>query len=267
MITRDLFELASLDVLGLLDEDERRDFEQAFREAPPAVQSQIRREQLRVTDIDDWLPPVETPASLKPRVLTAVREAIDAVRAGQGRQHVSRKFGPLAVALQRSVSPLWRAAAVGFAAATLVAGYQFLRAVDQVHQVTRIMDSEGAMTAISTQGGAKFVGVLSDKNMNSVAFAQGPGAVAGKDLRAGLYSAAGKGAYLACSLPRIPGGYRLVVLSDDGKSIAREIATLDPAAGQQIITINETIPAGTKLAILPQSAGDDLSSAVLISRA
>ena len=47
MTTHELLELASLDALGLLDADERESFERAFRAAAPAVQAQIRREQLR----------------------------------------------------------------------------------------------------------------------------------------------------------------------------------------------------------------------------
>ncbi|QYU70067.1 hypothetical protein J4558_08100 [Leptolyngbya sp. 15MV] len=43
----DLLEMAVLDTLGLLDEQEQAAFEMAFRSAPPAVQAQVRREQTR----------------------------------------------------------------------------------------------------------------------------------------------------------------------------------------------------------------------------
>lgn len=266
MITRDLFELAHLDVLGLLDDDERREFEQAFREAPPALQAQIRREQLRVTDIDEWLPKAEAPASLKPRVMGAVREAIEAVRAGEGRRAV-RAVGPFALALQRNVSPLWRAAALGFAAATLFVGYQFLNSVSRFNQVTRLVQSEAEMAVFNTRGGAGFARVLNDPKVTTVAFSAGPGAPTKGEPRAGLYSAAGVGAYLYCSLPKTPGGYRLVAVADDGVTIAKEIARFEPGLGQQVIVLPSAIAPGTKLAILPQNAGDDLASALLISRA
>lgn len=266
MITRDLFELANLDVLGLLDEDERREFEQAFREAPPALQAQIRREQLRVTDIDEWLPKVDAPASLKPRVLGAVREAVEAVRAGQGREHVARKIGPFALSLQRNVSPLWRAAALGFAAATLFVGYQFLNSVGRFNQVTELATSEDALSAFNTPGGASFARALRDSTMRSVAFNAGPGAVSGKEPSASVFGADGKGAFLYCSLPKAEGGYRLVVVADDG-SIAKEIARFNPAAGQQVVALPAMIAAGTKLAILPLSAGDNLGAALLVSKA
>lgn len=269
MITRDLFELAHLDVLGLLDDSERREFEQAFREAPPAVQAQIRREQLRQADIEDWLPKVEPAPGLKHGVMQAVQQAIEAVRAGRAREHVALKLGPFALALQRNVSPLWRAAAVGFATATIGLSVAALRLNGYVGQVDQTIRSNGEMQAFLGAGGAGLSRVLSSPQSQSVSFLPGAAVVDAqrKEFQAGLHSAPGYGTYLVCSLPKTQGGYRLVALSDDGKSVAREIASFDPAAGQQIISIKDAIPAGTKLAILPRSAGDNLSAALLVTRA
>ena len=134
MMTRDLFELASLDVLGLLDDEERREFERAFRAAPPAVQAQVRREQLRAAHAvqsDEWLPAVDTPTGLKGRVVSSVREAIDAARAGEFSDHMSRKIGFFTLALQRNVSPLWRAACIGLLTASAVLGVALVRQSQQ----------------------------------------------------------------------------------------------------------------------------------------
>ena len=44
MTLQELIELAILDAMGLLDEEERLAFEVAFRASAPAVQAQVRRE-------------------------------------------------------------------------------------------------------------------------------------------------------------------------------------------------------------------------------
>ena len=64
MTTRELLELASLDAMGLLDDNEHEAFEGAFRAAAPAVQRQVRREQERLTGDTSTLPDVDPPAEL-----------------------------------------------------------------------------------------------------------------------------------------------------------------------------------------------------------
>lgn len=267
MITRDLFEMASLDVLGLLDDEERRAFERGFREAPPAVQAQIRREQLRIAEIEEWLPNVAPPPGTKAGVMDAVREAMSAMREGRGREHLTRKVGPLALALQRNVSPLWRAAAIGLATATLLAGYFVLDLRSEVSQVSRLLDNDKSMQEFMRAGVPGITGVLSDASATHIAFVRAHDAPETGVARAGLYRSENSPAYLVCTLPKTPGGYRLVALSDDGSRIASEIARFDPASGQQIITIKGAIPAGSRLAILPATASDDPASAILVTRA
>jgi len=122
MNTRELFELASLDVLGLLDEQEREAFEQGFKAAPPSVQAQIRREQLRFSEMEKMLPEVEAPTGLRARVIAAVRDAIAAV----GSEPIAR-IGTSSVSHPVfNSAPLWRAACIGFATAALVlAGFGY----------------------------------------------------------------------------------------------------------------------------------------------
>lgn len=76
MSLKDLLELAHLDALGLLDEDDQRRFERAFVAAPPALKDQVRAEQARWADMDPILPRVEPPADLRDRVLAAVEQAM-----------------------------------------------------------------------------------------------------------------------------------------------------------------------------------------------
>jgi hypothetical protein len=116
MNTQDLMEMASLDALGLLDPDERDSFERAFRAAAPAVQAQIRREQLRFSRLDDLLPNVDPPLGLRARVIAAVRGAMESVAGRKGADAPALRF-------PSGVSRFWRVGAIGAMAASLVLGY------------------------------------------------------------------------------------------------------------------------------------------------
>ena len=73
MSLQEMIEMAILDAMGLLDEREQSSFESAFRAASPSVQSQVRREQTRLSRIESLLPDVTPPSGLRAAVLTAVR--------------------------------------------------------------------------------------------------------------------------------------------------------------------------------------------------
>lgn len=130
MNTHELLEMASLDALGLLDPDEREAFERAFRAAHPSVQAQIRREQLRFSQLDEVLPNVEPPLGLRARVLNAVREAMQTVSA--------RKAASAAPALRppSGVSRFWRIGAVGALAACVVLGFGMVRVINDTQGLT-----------------------------------------------------------------------------------------------------------------------------------
>ncbi|MCA9292953.1 MAG: hypothetical protein KDA20_03980 [Phycisphaerales bacterium] len=133
MNTQDLLEQASLDALGLLDEQERQAFETAFRAAPPAVQSQVRREQARFAASEAMLPKVDVPAGLKFRVMAAVREAIQSfnrVETARRAEHT-----PFLRSLMWNSTPLWRAACIGFATATVTLAVFFSFVSERVKQI------------------------------------------------------------------------------------------------------------------------------------
>ncbi len=138
MTTQELIEMASLDALGMLDADERADFEAAFRAASPAVQAQVRREQKRFASADHLLPEVDPPAGLKFKVLSAVREAILGLTAGDAAAAAHAvSTGSKAGAWFNSTT-IWRAACIGFATTTVlltgVAAYVFDRNQAYVEQ-------------------------------------------------------------------------------------------------------------------------------------
>ena len=120
MTTRELFEFASMDALGLLDDDERQAFENAFRAAPPHVQAEIRREQLREANATDLLPNISPPASLRARVIAAVMGKAELLNT-----EPIATIGPATRTLA-STTAFWRAACIGFATATVVlAGFVY----------------------------------------------------------------------------------------------------------------------------------------------
>lgn len=133
MTHRELLEHALLDALSLLDEDEREEFDRAFAAAPPQVQAHIRREQTRLVKMESLLPDVTPPASLRARVLEAVRAAIANERVAAEQTLAIRLHEPdaisrlPAVAHRRKVAAVWRAVALGCAAAAIVLGVTTMR--------------------------------------------------------------------------------------------------------------------------------------------
>ncbi len=214
MSTRDLFELASLDALGLLDETERESFEKAFRAAPPHVQAQVRRQQLHFTQIDDLLPDVAPPPGLKARVMAAVRQAITAV-ANEG--PVVARIGPgSSFSAFMNFAPMWRAACIGFATASLVLGWFLMGFATESKRIEGITNNTAIIAKLQREAG-DYLEILSlaPDQRRMVSFAplamdvvDGPSAV--------LYiEAETNRAILMCShLPHGSGEYSLVVKGD-----------------------------------------------------
>lgn len=156
MNTRDLIELCQLDALGLLDENERDEFDAAFAAAGPAIQAQIRAEQARLVKTD-WIPcEAEPPAALRETVLSemsvAMRVAdlrsrvLAAVHDEMAHRPVPQPTGALLhgpgrypqVLPVRRVSRLWRASTLGFAAAAVAFGGSTLYLKGQYNELDRI---------------------------------------------------------------------------------------------------------------------------------
>lgn len=237
MSTRELFEMASLDVLGLLDEQERAAFESAFRSADPATQAQIRREQRRFAELDRTLPEVDPPAGLRARVVNAVREAIASVRT----EPIGR-IGPGAVAVGFNSAPIWRAACIGFATASMVlAGFSWkvgrdMLAIQQNMTNNRAVES---LTEVGGSQGARFAHLLASPHTLDVAFVP---AKAAEDIG----NAGGKvyfdrntnETWVMCrNLPIISSGpYSVVVDRKDGRP-AVEVASFEASPGLNALQI------------------------------
>lgn len=264
MNTRDLFELASLDVLGLLDDEERRAFEQAFRAAPASTQAQIRREQLRAAHSleNDWLPAADSPFGLKGKVMTSVREAIEAARAGEFSGHVARRVGPFTLALQRNVSPVWRAAAIGLLTASAVLTVALVRQADQYDSIRDTVANDAAVAAMAQQFGAEFSAVLASPTSQVRDFTPVDDAYAAASARLVLDEVGGN-AYLVCnSLPPRNDGYRVVLINASGQ-VERELTRFDTSGGVSFKKFAMQGLANATLAILPGSGPMTADRAVL----
>jgi hypothetical protein len=263
MTTRELIEMASLDAMGLLDDQEREAFERAFGAASATVQRQVRREQGRLADAEALLPDVEPAAGLRARVIYAVRDAMRGVAARDGSDVLAR-LAPAGVALRRNVSPLWRAACIGFATATVVlmaAGFSLQREWSRAAAASQ----DGDLASLITKDlGSQFANALTNPNTTRMAFVP---ASLDADVRSGsasIYLDAETGmAWLICNqMPVIEGAYRLAVLDPAGQVVETiaEFAYTGGVRGHQIQ--NLAMKPGSMLAIVaPQSASPLLVSA------
>lgn len=160
MSTRELVELAQLDAMGLLDEQEAREFEVAFAAAPAEIQEQIRKEQSRMCVLEPVLPDVQAPEHLRGKVLSAVHEAIiesivetaplatgaasaesiqkvAAAASGQAptRHEGGRSLPGVGEGGRRRGLNLWRSTAIAFAAAAVVLGITTIKLQTQYERV------------------------------------------------------------------------------------------------------------------------------------
>lgn len=270
MTTKDLYELAALDVLGLLDDEERSEFERAFRSADPAVQADIRREQLRYSDLDSLLPVVETPAGLKTRVLNAVREAIGVVQL----EPIAR-IGPGSARVTRwNTGPLWRAACIGFAAATLVlAGYVGWLNRLNAGMSLEISNAQG-IGILSQTYGANFTSGMARFQVVAFSPAQSAAAPAAQDAgdkapAAQLYfDPEKKKAYLFCDkLPADVQEYTLVIRGNGGADDRSIQGFVAKAGGIATVQIENIQPADfERLAIRTTIGPSGQSQALLVAK-
>lgn len=129
MTTQELIEHTLLHAMGLLDEDDTARYEDAMLRAEPEVRAGVLEEARRMSDLGDLLPPEEPRAELREMVLAAVRAAMREQENEQRltTEHVAGRITPKIAAKKAqprvSTTPKvhrsWRAATIGFAAATI----------------------------------------------------------------------------------------------------------------------------------------------------
>lgn len=210
MKTQELLELAALDALGLLDEGEREAFDVAFRVAPPAVQAQIRREQTRIAGDDSLLPGVDAPIGLKARVLAAWQEAVDAVST---RGKARRLVGAFTLLPSRGVSPLWRAGAIGCAAASIVLAVAMFTIKGDFEQYVRAGQQNKIDDLWLQEYGARFRNAVMEPGIEKVNFARDGSSLNGRATLL-LDPRTRRGQFLCDQLPASQSGRFLLVALD-----------------------------------------------------
>lgn len=224
MSTHEMLEMASLDALGLLSEDERLAFERAFSAAPPALQAQIRADQARVAGDDSLLPRIDPPLGLRARVLAAVREAMQSVG--------GRPVGRIApdILPGRGVSPIWRAAAIGLMAASIVFAFTTLQMRREYESITSRLVSDAWTEQFLAEFGPKFERMLYDPKTQRVAFTAAEGDETLRQAGAVLLldPETGVGELLCKNLPMTDGEYELVLVDESGEVRGEAILTFRP---------------------------------------
>jgi hypothetical protein len=237
MNTRDLIELSQLDALGLLDEQERDEFDAAFAAASPAIQAQLRREQSRLVKTDWVACDAEPPeglresvlgemslalrvADLRPRVLAAIHSEIARRPVPQGAGALfhgpGREF-PRIYPVRR-VSRLWRAATLGFAAAAVAFGGTTLYLKGQYDEQERMARANAMIGDFVSVPGLGLREILFDRATSHRFFESNDASI---KAQAALFISPEKSS--AClvvrNLPDLTSkgkNYRLVALTDDG---------------------------------------------------
>ncbi len=215
--TRELFELASLDAMGFLDDEERRDFEREYATASPEIQAQLRREQLRYAVQVDLLPEIESPAGLKVRVLERVFQAI----AGVSHEPAGRirPSGSLQIV---NHAPFWRAACIAFAAASVVLGIFVVQVNQNSNNIEGMLLSNQFNAQIMDELSPQFVNVLFAENMSRVPFV--PTAVDADTARPEAHMFVdrenGTGYVMLRNLPELQGEYTLEFRDASGNVIS-----------------------------------------------
>lgn len=225
MSTHELLELASLDALGLLSEEERDGFDRAFNAAPPALQAQLRAEQARMAADDSLLPMVQSPVGLRARVLAAVRDAMQSV----GGRQVAGRIAP-DIMPGRGVSPLWRAAAIGCLAASVVFALATLQMQRDYQAINTHLEAGAWQDQWVSDFGVRFERMFYDEDVIKLEFTAAPGSETLGDAALLLDPATGEGEFLCRNLPEIDGEYQVVVVNDAGN--------VQP--GEPILTFNPT---------------------------
>jgi len=258
--TADLFEMASLDALGLLDEQERRAFEDGFAAAPASVKEQIRATQTRFTEIDAFLPKVNAPSALRGKVIAAVQAAIDAL---PGRRHEAGRATPTFLK-SRGVSPIWRAVAIGCAAAVAFFSVATVSMLNNSREMEAAVHTSAMFDSFKERFGTRFRSALMAETTQFVKFKAPGGLPTGAQALLLMDEAKKTGMFFCFDLPSQSGQYALVVVQADG-SISEPIATFRASGGTNpdVDIPKITVPAGGHLALTP--AGDSDHSKVILS--
>jgi len=270
----ELIQNALLDACGLLEEQELAEFETAFQNAPESLKAQIRLEQARFADMGEILPDVEPPAALRGKVIDSVRaemhadglEAIAGVIGPDSHRHgdIKRAAGaaPLLIPLNR-VTPIWRAAALGFATAAVLSGVAILNLHNEFSRLALNVEQNGFITNSSQMGGPAFASMFSDGFERVVLSPADDANIRGFAM---VNTDEGEGHLVLNRLPAVEGvTYRLVSVDEDGNELATLNTFERSGTFESVQTVAFDFEAGTPARFALLESRDGQESVVLSS--
>ncbi|MCU0688219.1 MAG: hypothetical protein MUE97_00525 [Phycisphaerales bacterium] len=250
----ELLQLASADALGLLDEQERRDFEAAFAAAKPAHQALIRSTQDRVVQQQmAMLPDVKAPLGLRTKFFAKLASLMGAEQAPV-LATIGTPTGTDAADLERrlsrtlpkvaSVNRWWRTGAIAGIAAALLLGVTSVQLRSELERIDRGIVSNNTIGALAQQFGPAFESTLMADNAQVIALkAVDAGANAsGIDGVVIVDASTGTGHLLCRGLPEGVRSLTLTATAPGGEQ-QTVILTFSPAASRAVQQLN-----GLKLA-------------------
>lgn len=182
MKTHELLEQAHLDALGLLDEAEQKAFEAAFAAAPKPVQQQVRAEQTRWATTHANFSSAAAPSSLRSKVVDRVMAEVHA--ASESRGVLATLSAPSlqdrATLVGNRVSPMWRAFALGFAAAAMVAILGVMWVINAHRQMEDTLGNDARIAQLIGTFGSKIEQIAFDPATDRLLFTHTPAAKSSK---------------------------------------------------------------------------------------
>lgn len=251
----ELLEIAGIDALGLLDDDDHAAFVAGLENAPATLRELIRAEQARVAASGLSLPDVDPGDALRRRTLDRIAGDIARKHAAPARavSHASsprqpRQPRPPRLQRARRVNPAWRVSAIALAVASVVLGVLH---VQLKQEFDAVRDGAQISMLIGAVGVDDIEATLFDASSRRYQFT--PVGEVGR-ARAMLWQMpdSGKARLYIANFSTVS-GYKLVVLDGDDKPV-EEIAAFqaDGLLSGVDVSISRTGP--VRLAILTDEA-------------
>lgn len=242
---KDMLELASLDAMGMLDDDHRRAFDATFRSLPEPARAHLRAEQARFAEMTTILPEVTPAPELGDRVVDAVSAEAAAENDILGRLG---QLGPVESVSAPRVHRVWRATAIAGLAAAMAFGVTVVYLQSSQRQQFNAIRTDQTFAVLTP-----LISQLANPNSDRITFA----ADGGQGIRAGVavlfVDRQTRKAQLACwNLPESGGQYSLVITS--GGSPVSTVATFRASGAKADVSIPRLdLAQGQSLSIVPAS--------------
>lgn len=280
MTLQEMLEAVQLDALGMLEGDERRAFEAAFDAAHPAIQEQVRAEQARYALNESEFSDAVPPAALRERVLGAINAEILAdAHTGLGLEsdeslsesrpaaavlaQIGSHAGGRAARRTPAVSPMWRAASLGFATAAAILMAAFFSMSREMDSLQHRMGRDSEVGEVSKgYGGSVFVEAMFGKDVQRYVFNPAAGVSTKAEATLLLLPGMKQTRLFVKDLEIASGQSGRVLLLDDSGRIVKQLSefAMDDKISN-IDTLNLENTAGQHLAIAVAKIGSEATAA------